>query len=171
MDANPQTSLEEFLNYWRKIRGRTRRLLRCIPPEQIDWTYQDGKWSLGDLIRHLAALERWMFAENAEGRPSLYDGCGPELADGHDEVMAYWERLGEETEAILAGLGGERFAEKCTTPGGSEISVWKWLRAMVEHHVHHRGQVYLYLALLDVPTPPLYGLTAEQVEDRSEGGD
>jgi uncharacterized damage-inducible protein DinB len=39
----------------------------------------------------------------------------------------------------------------------------KWLRAMVEHEVYHRGQLYLYLGLLGVPTPPLYGLTSEQV--------
>lgn len=167
MNTTLAPNLEEFLGYWRKIRGRTRRLLKLISPDKIEWTYRDGKWTLGDLIRHLAALERWMFAENVSGRPSLYDGCGPELADGYDKVVAYWERLGEETEQILAGLGDARLHERCTTPGGAELTVWKWLRAMVEHHAHHRGQIYLYLALLDIPTPPLYGLTSEQVEDRS----
>ena len=39
---------------------------------------------------------------------------------------------------------------------------------MVEHEIHHRGQIYLYLAVLGVPTPPLYGLTEEQVLARSE---
>ena len=167
MDTTLAPSLDEFLSYWRRIRGRTRRLLRCIPPDRIDWTYREGQWTLGDLVRHLAALERWMFAENVQGRTSLYDGCGPELADGYDDAIAYWERLGEETEEILAGLDDARLVEKCTTPSGADITVWKWLRAMVEHHAHHRGQIYLYLALLDVPTPPLYGLTSEEVEDRS----
>lgn len=168
-NATHGPDLAEFLEYWAKIRARTRRLLRCIPPERIDWSSREGAWTLGDLVRHLAALERWMFAENAQGRGSLYDGCGPELADGFEEVLAYWDRLGEETEAILAGLPEGRMTEKCTTPGGAEITVWKWLRAMVEHHVHHRGQIYLLLSLLGVPTPPLYGLTAEQVEERRAG--
>jgi uncharacterized damage-inducible protein DinB len=39
-------------------------------------------------------------------------------------------------------------------------------RLMTEHEIHHRGQIYLYLAMLDVPTPPLYGLTSEQVRAR-----
>ncbi|HEV2762533.1 MAG TPA: DinB family protein, partial [Pyrinomonadaceae bacterium] len=52
--------------------------------------------------------------------------------------------------------------------GGREVTVWKWLRSMVEHEVHHRGQIYLYLSMLDVPTPPLYGLTSEEVLARSE---
>jgi uncharacterized damage-inducible protein DinB len=38
---------------------------------------------------------------------------------------------------------------------------------MVEHEVHHRGQIYALLGLLEVPTPPLYGLTSEQVRERS----
>jgi uncharacterized damage-inducible protein DinB len=57
--------------------------------------------------------------------------------------------------------------DKCMTPDGTPITVWKWLRAMVEHEIHHRGQIYTYLAILEVPTPPLYGLTSEQVVARS----
>jgi uncharacterized damage-inducible protein DinB len=40
-----------------------------------------------------------------------------------------------------------------TTP----ITTWKWLRAMVEHEAHHRGQIYLMLSLLEVATPPAAG--------------
>jgi len=53
------------------------------------------------------------------------------------------------------------------TPGGVELRIGKWLRSMVEHEVHHRGQIYLYLAMLEIPTPPLYGLTEEEVKRRS----
>jgi uncharacterized damage-inducible protein DinB len=38
---------------------------------------------------------------------------------------------------------------------------------MVEHEVHHRGQLYMALGILGVPTPPIYGLTSEQVRERS----
>ena len=34
---------------------------------------------------------------------------------------------------------------------------------MIEHEIHHRGQIFTYLALIDVSSPPLYGLTSEQV--------
>ena len=40
---------------------------------------------------------------------------------------------------------------------------------MIEHEVHHRGQIYTYPALLEVPGPPLYGMTSEQVPERSGG--
>lgn len=156
-----------FLPYLKRVRQRTDRVVELIPPESIEWTYREGKFTLGDLVRHLAALERWMFAENVQGRPSRYPGCGRELADGHPAVMAYYRRMREESLEIFARLTPEDLERKCTTPAGSEITVWKWLRALVEHEIHHRGQIYLYLAMLGVPTPPLYGLTSEEVLERS----
>ncbi len=157
-----------FLKYWSSIRGRTTRVVRCIPPERLEWTWREGKFTLGDLVRHLAAIERHMFAENARGRPSRYPGHGRELAEGYEAVVAYLERMDAETVEILRGLPDGRLLERCTTPGGASLPVWKWLRAMVEHEIHHRGQIYLYLAQLDVETPPLYGLSSEEVFERSE---
>lgn len=161
------TRVESFLSYWSRIRQRTSRVIQIIPPEHIEWTYAEGKWTLGDLIRHLAALERWMFAENFLGRPSRYAGHGRELADGYDAVVAYFERMKDETVEILREMPDGRLQETCTTPGGTDLKVWKWMRAMVEHEIHHRGQIYTYLGMLEVPTPPLYGLTSEEVHERS----
>jgi hypothetical protein len=58
----------------------------------------------------------------------------------------------------------------CMTPGGAELRVGKWLRAMIEHEAHHRGQLYLYCSMLDIKTPPIFGLTEEEVVKRSAGG-
>ncbi|MEO1087826.1 MAG: DinB family protein, partial [Acidobacteriota bacterium] len=125
-------------------------------------------WSLGDLVRHLALLERWMFAENIHGRPSRYRGCGTDHAAGLEAVIALFDDLGEETEALIAELTDAQLQTRCQTPGGAELPVWKWLRAMVEHHIHHRAQVYTLLALYGIETPPLYGLTSEEVAERSQ---
>ena len=109
-----------------------------------------------------------MFVECVMGRGSRYPGHGRELADGYDAVLAYLDRLDAESIEQLRSLTPERLKEKCTTPEGSPITAWKWLRSMAEHEIHHRGQLYLCLAMLGVATPPLYGLTSEQVRERSE---
>lgn len=108
-----------------------------------------------------------MYAETVAGRPSRYAGCGRELANGYDAVVEYFERLHAESVAIFSQLSDQDLASKCRTPADADITTWKWLRAMCEHEAHHRGQLYLMLNLLEVPTPPLYGLTSEEVRARS----
>lgn len=155
-----------FLQYFGNVRERTLRVARCIPPDKMEWTYAPGKFTFGDLLRHLAVVERYMWAENVQGRPSRYTAHGRELADGYENVMAFLERLHAESMEIFARLSDEDLQRKCMTPDNSPITTWKWLRLMVEHEIHHRGQIYLYLAMLGIATPPLYGLTSEQVRER-----
>ena len=159
--------LDVFLDYLDKVQQRTMRVVRCIPPDKLDWSYAESKFTLGDLVRHMGAIERYMFGETIQGKQSSYQGCGKELADGFEEVVAYKQRMDRETVEVVRALGPEGMTRKCTTPDGASITVWKWLRLMVEHEIHHRGQIYIYLTMLGVPTPPLYGLTSEQVRERS----
>jgi uncharacterized damage-inducible protein DinB len=161
------TRIEPFLEYFEKIRERTLRVARCIPRERIDWTCAEGKFTFADLLRHLASIERQMYAENVQHHPSRYAGHGPELAKSYDEVFAYVDRMHEESVAILSRLTPADLESRCMTPGGALIPVWKWLRSMVEHEIHHRGQIYIYLGILGIETPPIYGLTSEEVRARS----
>jgi uncharacterized damage-inducible protein DinB len=159
--------MNELVSYFDRIRERTMRVVACVPPDRIDWAYQEGKFTFGDVMRHLASIERWMFVENAMQRPSRYPGHGPELADGYDAVVAYMNRMHEESMAILGAFSDDDLERKCTTPGGAELKVSKWLRAMIEHEAHHRGQLYMYCGILGIATPPIFGLTEEQVVARS----
>ena len=156
-----------FLDHLRGVHDRTRRLARCIRPEDLEWAPSPRQFTCGDILRHLAGIERWMYAETVHGRPTRYPGHGRELADGLDAVLAYHERLHAESVALFAALDDAAMQRKSTTPAGAAISTWKWLRLMLEHEAHHRGQLYLMLGLRGVPTPPIYGLTAEEVQARS----
>jgi uncharacterized damage-inducible protein DinB len=161
------TSAAAFVEYYKGLRQRTRRVVDCIPPEHIEWTHRAGRFTLGDLVRHLAATERYMFAETVQGGPSRYPGHGRELAEGLDAVRDYMDSRHAESLAVFSALDQQALQAPCQTPAGVSLPTWKWLRALCEHEVHHRGQIYVYLALLDVPTPPLYGLTEQQVRERS----
>lgn len=161
-------SVETFLDYYTKLRGRTRKVVESIPAGKLEAEVVPGKWTCGDLVRHLAAIERHMYGETLQGNPTRYAGCGRDLADGHDAVMVYLDRMHTETLGILRGFSDAELNEKCTTPAGIPITRWKWMRAMIEHEIHHRGQLYTYLALLGVETPPLFGLSAEDVAARAK---
>jgi uncharacterized damage-inducible protein DinB len=79
------------------------------------------------------------------------------------------EKLHAESMEIFGRLTDDDLARNCTTIAGTEVPIRLCLRAMVEHEIHHRGQMYLYLGLLGVSTPPLFGLTSEEVRARSAG--
>jgi uncharacterized damage-inducible protein DinB len=159
-----------FLDYLASVHARTQRVIACIPENDLDWSPAPGWFSFGDLIRHLAGIERYMYGESAAGRPNAYPGHGRDLADGLDATLAYYRRCHEESVEIFSRLTGEALAQRVRTPAGSSISLWKWLRAMLEHEAHHRGQMYLMLAMRGVATPPIYGLTSEQVRDLALDG-
>jgi uncharacterized damage-inducible protein DinB len=160
-------TIQPFLKYFTNIRERTMRVARCVPAEKVDWSYAPDKFTLGDLLRHIAVAERYLFAENIEGNNSRYTTHGPELAATLPEILALMERLHADSMEIFAKLTDADLQRKCCNVGGLEMTTWKWLRSMTEHEIHHRGQIYIYLGILGVPTPPLYGLTSEEVRARS----
>jgi uncharacterized damage-inducible protein DinB len=160
-------NIREFLDYYEKVRQRTLKVIACIPPEKYDWSYREGKFSLADIIRHLGAIERYMYGENAQRKPSRYPGHGKELADGPENVREFFNRMHAESMEVFGRLTDADLEQKCTTPGGTQITIRKWLRAMVEHEIHHRAQIYTYLGMLGIVTPPIYGLTSEEVRERS----
>lgn len=156
-------NIQSFLDYFERIHERTLKAIASIPPDKIEWTYKEGKFTLGDLVRHIATIERYMYAENAQFKPSAYTGCGRELAEGYENVFSFYNEMHRQSVEIFKKLSQEDLQKKCTTPAGNSITLWKWLRAMVEHEIHHRGQIYIYLSILGVSSSPLYGKTAEEV--------
>jgi uncharacterized damage-inducible protein DinB len=159
--------LDEFLHHFTRVRERTRRVAACIPAAQIDWTYKPGAFTLGDLVRHIAVTERYIWAETVHDRPSGYVSHGQELADGRDAVLAFLDRMHEESMRQFRALTPPALAGTCATPEGTRLTTWKWLRMMPEHEIHHRGQLYTMLGMLNVETPPLYGMTASDVQARA----
>jgi uncharacterized damage-inducible protein DinB len=69
---------------------------------------------------------------------------------------------------MLKTLTPDDLERKGTSPQGIPVTAWKLLRAMIEHEVHHRGEMYVYLALLGVERPPLYGVTEPQLREFSK---
>jgi len=123
-------SPSEFLVYFEKVRSRTEKVAALIPEERIEWsparfvsdpssTTDRAGFTLGETVRHIAAIERWMFAENVMRRPSRYAGCGPDLASGRDAVLADLRQRHRESVEIVGRLSPSDMEERCETPGGA----------------------------------------------------
>ena len=159
------TTIQPFLDYFERVRERTMKLVNCIPADKVEWKYRDDKFSLGDLARHIAVVERYLFAESVKGGKNSYPGCGRDLADGFENVVRFMERMHAESMAVFSKVTDEDLKKKVFAADGSSISMWKMLRSMIEHEAHHRGEMYVYLGMLGVAVPPLYGMTSEQVRE------
>jgi uncharacterized damage-inducible protein DinB len=156
-----------LLEYFGKVHQRTMRVARTIPDDNVEWRPREGAFSPGDLVRHIAVTNRYTFAENIQGKPSRYTSHGPELASGLEVVLAFAERMHGEAIEIFATMSDAQWNAKVNTADGASITCWKLLRLMIEHEIHHRGELYASLGMLGVAVPPLYGLTSEEVRSRA----
>src|SRR5215213_3653083 len=93
------TRVVPFVEYLDRVHERTRRIVRLVRDEDCEWSAGPGRLTAGDLIRHLAGIERYMYAETVHGRPSRYSGHGRNLADGIAATNAYYDRLHSESRA------------------------------------------------------------------------
>ena len=157
----------DLLRGFDTARGRTARLAALIPETALDWAPAPGAFTCADIVRHLAAAERFMFVEVALGGTSRYPGHDKALAYGKEGVLAYLDTMHEESMALLQTLDDRALEHRVTTPAGAQIPTWRWLQLMAEHEAHHRGQLYLMLRLIGVETPPLFGMSEEQLRASS----
>lgn len=162
------TTTDAFLRYYEKTRQITMRVIAVIPPDKTDWTYMPGKFSIGDLVRHIAAIERNVFAAVAAGNKPCYTGCGKELADGYDNIVSWFHEMHRQSVEIFRSLPDEALRRKIKSLDGRDVELGHFLRALFVHEIHHRGALCIYLNMLGVTTPPVIGLNEEQVIERSK---
>jgi uncharacterized damage-inducible protein DinB len=161
-------SVKEFIKYYERTREITKQVIGVIPPDKIDWTYRTGKFTIADLVRHIAAIERNVFMEVVQGHKATYKGCRSELADGYENVINYFDEMHRQSIAILSALNDDDLLNEVKALDGKNTSVGNFLRALIVHEVHHRGALCIYLNLLDVKTPPVIGLMEEEVIEFSK---
>ena len=101
-----------FVEYLDRVHQRTRRIVDAVREEDLEWQAGSGRLTPGELIRHLAGIERYMYAENVHGRPARYPGHGADLADGLVATTAYYDRLHAESRELFLALSDARLAEK-----------------------------------------------------------
>jgi uncharacterized damage-inducible protein DinB len=146
----------------------TRRVLERVPSDKLAWQPHAKSMSLGQLAQHVALIPGNM------ARLSQQDGV--DMATRKMEYAA-----GESAAAILATFDASASAALAIVSGlddGTANATWRMafgdrevftvpriamLRTMLMHHmIHHRGELVVYLRLLDVPVPVVYGKSADE---------
>lgn len=157
------TNIKNFLSYFEKTRLATLKVIQVIPHDKLDWSYMPDKFTIADIVRHIAAIERNVFAEVVLGNKPNYKGCRKNLVDGYENIVQYFNEMHLQTIEILKSVSDESLKRKIKSLDGNEIELGNFLRALILHEIHHRAALIIYLNLLGISTPPIIGLMEEQV--------
>ena len=148
----------------------TRRQLERVPASRIEWKPHEKSFPLGHLAQLLAWMPDWIartlrepeidIAGGANGGGSGYTFETPEA------ILAAFDRSVASARAALTQVTGAALDESwslklkgqvlMTLPKGAAA------RGHLNHFIHHRGQLTVYLRLVDVPLPQVYGPTADE---------
>jgi uncharacterized damage-inducible protein DinB len=150
--------------------GVTRRLLERVPDGQLAWQPHPKSMTLGRLAEHLAELPQWVGATVTQSSLDLATARRPEGSQppaSRAAVLAMFDANVSAARGVLAGRSdAELMAPWSLLRGEQTIFTMPKagvLRAFVLNHiVHHRGQLSVYLRLQDVPLPSIYGPSADE---------
>jgi uncharacterized damage-inducible protein DinB len=141
--------------HWTQVREGLNTALDLLADDQLDFTPRAGLWSLRETVCHIATVEKGWFRyiithevsgwAEAEYPPASYPSVAALkalLAEEHARSVAYF----------LPDLE-EKLAQPVLLPWGKETSVAWILLHVLEHEIHHRGEVYLMLGMLGIEAP------------------
>ena len=143
----------------------TRRVLERVPSDRLEWSPHPKSMTLKRLAGHVAELATWGVRINESSfevgtRKRLeFDSVGQLLARFDEAVAASRASIAQKSDEDLR----ERFTvtrEGTTYFQMSKASILR--RVFLNHLIHHRGQLSVYLRMNDVPLPPIYGPTADE---------
>ena len=157
--------------------GRTtRRVLERVPEDRLDWRPHPKSMTLGQLALHVALLPGNIAKMVAgDGMDFAAIPAQPAQAESRDQLLAAHDGGIEAMTALLGGLSDDAAAAPWRlTRGGREVFTLPRagvVRTLAMNHLyHHRGQLTVYLRLLDVPVPAVYGRSADEDPSAPPGG-
>ena len=161
---------QHTLNAFDPIVSGCRSMLEAVPDDHLDWRPHDKSWTLGELATHVAMIPNWTVATLTMSEFDIDpEGDGPpqnpELQSSA-ELVAALDRSATAAREAIEATSDETFAGPWTlkVAGEARFTLPKAavMRSFVlDHLIHHRAQLGVYLRLLDVPVPQMFGPTAD----------
>jgi uncharacterized damage-inducible protein DinB len=145
----------------------TRRVLERVPEEHLDWKPHEKSFSLGALAAHTANLASWMHTVLSQDELNLAGMPRQELPRSRDDILRIFDEGAAHMRASLSAATDADYGKMWTLRMGEHVIMQMPRGAVIRsiginHMVHHRAQLGVYLRLLDVPVPGMYGPSADE---------
>ncbi len=146
----------------------TRTLLERVPDEHLDWKPHEKSMSMRGLASHIADSFKWL--GGIVGQDELVfdpETFTPWTMSSKDDLLATFDKNVSDAATLLEDVTDEAMMGMWKMTAGGKTLVKSPRVAVVKmfavnHHIHHRGQLDVYLRLKDVPLPQIYGPTADE---------
>jgi uncharacterized damage-inducible protein DinB len=161
---------EMLLSELQQEAATTRKMLERVPQESFEWKPHEKSMALGQLAAHVANLfGAWLQSSLSEDEYDLAESR-PSKEESVAAILETFDRNVADAIEVLKKQADERFFTPWRLKRGGqvlfELPRWAVVRSMVINHIiHHRGQLSVYLRLQNVPLPPVYGPTADEMPD------
>jgi uncharacterized damage-inducible protein DinB len=157
---------ESLLDEFDAEMASTRRILERVPDGQGDWKPHDKSTTLARLATHVAELPFWTVNSLANDHVDIAGFKPTDIASAADRVALFDENV-RQGRAALAAAADEDFAKPWELRYGAKAMIkqsrGKTYRVFTMNHlIHHRAQLGVYLRLLGVALPGIYGPTADE---------
>jgi uncharacterized damage-inducible protein DinB len=149
----------------------TRRVLERVPDGRGEWKPHEKSFPMGHLAQLVARLPGWATMMMSITELDIAPTDGPKFPGYTYEttatLLAEFDRNAAAAREAIAGASDDDFQVPWTLKKAGDVvltqSRYQMLRSMVINHlVHHRAQLGVYLRLVDVPVPQMYGPTADE---------
>ena len=153
----------------RREAATTRRMLERVPEEKLAWSPHEKSMTLGRLAGHIAELPSLVAATLTQDEVDFAAGnYQPFVASNVSELLEKFDRnVAQAAELLQAQADDEHMLKTWRLKRNGQVLFEMprvaVLRSMgLNHIIHHRGQLSVYLRLLEVPLPSVYGPTADE---------
>jgi uncharacterized damage-inducible protein DinB len=161
------TIVEALLPEFDREMGLTRRLLERVPEAHFGWKPHARSMTLGRLAEHLAQLPEWAALTLTQDGTEMGPSAADHVATTRSAVLAMFDlNVAKARSALHGRTDAELMAPWTLTSQGKELFTMpkaSVLRTFVLNHlVHHRGQLTVYLRLHDIALPSIYGPSGDE---------
>ena len=151
--------------------AKTRKMLERVPMDRFDWKPHEKSFSMGELANHVARLPGWgketMVTESMDLAPEGGELPMPPVVRTVEDLLSAFDRNQAGFRQAVADASDDAFMASWTLSRSGEplftlprVAV---IRSMILNHlIHHRAQLGLYLRLNDVPVPAVSGPSADE---------
>lgn len=163
------TRSEELLLEFDQEMINTRKVLELVPEDKLDYKPHEKSMPMGRLASHVAELPAWAAHALMSESLNIAADFKPVVAANRAELLALFDKSAAEGRAAIAAARNEDYAVTWTllfngAPVFSAPRAGVIRGSVMNHMVHHRAQLGVYLRMLDIAIPGMYGPSADEMQ-------